>query len=315
MKRVTIGIVLTIVTISNISAQQWITSGINIYNSNMGNVGIGTSSPLYTMDIFNSTDGSGTALNISANGMHIRPGIRQMALRPDADNIAFNMCEGYIGNISTNLTRAGTIGTFGTIALNPAPSVLHYMYFGAESNTAYNNNTFRLYPNKTAYFEGNVGIGTITPGVKLDVNGTTYSRKIFVGIPDANTAAHMSSSNLLAVNGAAIFTKATVQLVSNWPDYVFSQTYKLSPLDSLKRFIQLNKHLPEIPSTSEVAKNGIDLGNTQALLLKKIEQLTLYVIDLNEEIERKNKKIQELESLNLRVSMIEKEIEKIKESD
>ena len=93
----------------------------------------------------------------------------------------------------------------------------------------------------------------------------------------------------LAVNGSAIFTKATVKPSAAWPDYVFSPEYKLTPLDSLEEFIQLNKHLPEVPSADEVQKDGVDLGDNQALLLKKIEELTLIVIE-------QNKQIQELKS-------------------
>jgi hypothetical protein len=95
-------------------------------------------------------------------------------------------------------------------------------------------------------------------------------------------------TNALAVNGTAIFTKAKVAVYGSatWPDYVFAPTYKLTSLDSLEQFIQLNKHLPEVPTASEVEKDGIDLGDNQALLLKKIEELTLIVIEQNKRIEK-----------------------------
>ena len=88
----------------------------------------------------------------------------------------------------------------------------------------------------------------------------------------------------LAVNGSAIFTKAVVKLNSAWPDYVFTPDYKMSKLDSLESFINCNGHLPEIPTAEDVRKNGIDLGENQAILLKKIEELTLIVIQQNKEI-------------------------------
>lgn len=137
--------------------------------------------------------------------------------------------------------------------------------------------------------DGNVGIGTTTPGAKLDINGTTYSRKVFIGTPDASTIANIGG-NLLAVNGTAVFVKAKVALYgSEWPDYVFSPAYSIYPLDSLERFINLNGHLPEIPTASDVEKNGIDLGDNQVLLLKKIEELTLIVIEQNKRIEKLEK--------------------------
>jgi hypothetical protein len=155
-----------------------------------------------------------------------------------------------------------------------------------------------IYTNKlgNVTVNGSVGIGTTTPAANLDVNGTTYSRKLFVGAPDANTISNMGANNLLAVNGTAVFVKAKVALYgSAWPDYVFAPTYQMPTLDSLEKFIKINRHLPEIPTAENVKNDGIDLGNNQALLLKKIEELTLIVIEQNKTIKEQNKRIQKLE--------------------
>jgi len=69
-----------------------------------------------------------------------------------------------------------------------------------------------------------------------------------------------------------------------WVDYVFKKDYKLMPLSELNAFIRENNHLPEIPTSDEVRENGIELGEMNALLLKKIEELTLYVIELKTEM-------------------------------
>jgi len=98
--------------------------------------------------------------------------------------------------------------------------------------------------------EGKVGIGTATPSELLSVNGNIRTKKVIV-----------------------------TQI--GWPDYVFKTGYKLPSLGWLENFISKNKHLPGIPSEKEVEVNGVDLGETQALLLKKIEELTLYVIQQN----------------------------------
>ncbi|SDW58047.1 hypothetical protein SAMN05444410_1048 [Hydrobacter penzbergensis] len=111
----------------------------------------------------------------------------------------------------------------------------------------------------TLVSSGNLGIGTINPSEKLSVNGNIRTQKLIV-----------------------------TQL--GWSDYVFDKDYKLRSLQDLEAFIKENKHLPEVPSTKEVSEKGISVGDNQALLLKKIEELTLYVIELKKEINKiKNK--------------------------
>ncbi len=68
-----------------------------------------------------------------------------------------------------------------------------------------------------------------------------------------------------------------------WADYVFHDDYQLRSLEALDKYIQQYKHLPEVPTTKEVNENGLDVADTQALLLKKIEELTLYMIELKKE--------------------------------
>ncbi len=133
----------------------------------------------------------------------------------------------------------------------------------------------------TILSNGNVGIGTVTPAEKLDVAGNIYTNgKVLIGTSGLATGTH-----LLAVNGSAIFTKAVVRLTGVWPDYVFKPSYNLPSLNEVEIFLQKHNHLPDVPSAAEVEKNGIDLGDNQAILLKKIEELTLYMIELNKKVE------------------------------
>lgn len=102
---------------------------------------------------------------------------------------------------------------------------------------------------------GNVGIGTTAPGTnKLAVEGTIAARRVKV-------------------------TQATT-----WPDYVFEENYPLLSLQKTEAFIRENKHLPEVPSAKEVTENGQDLGDMNAILLKKVEELTLHLISMQKEI-------------------------------
>jgi hypothetical protein len=73
--------------------------------------------------------------------------------------------------------------------------------------------------------------------------------------------------------------------VANWPDYVFADDYKLTPLNELKSFIDTHQHLPDIPKAEDVQKNGFEVGEMNKMLLRKVEELTLYMIDQQEQID------------------------------
>lgn len=77
--------------------------------------------------------------------------------------------------------------------------------------------------------------------------------------------------------------KVAIENTADWSDYVFDPNYQLMPLNELKTFINQNCHLPNVPSANEVVNNGIDLAKMDAVLLEKIEELYLYVIELKEE--------------------------------
>lgn len=87
------------------------------------------------------------------------------------------------------------------------------------------------------------------------------------------------------VDGVIFCEELQVKLSENWPDYVFSQDYNLMPLEELAQHIQKEKHLPGIPSADEIANAGIAVGEMQRKMLEKIEELTLYMIELKGEID------------------------------
>jgi len=89
----------------------------------------------------------------------------------------------------------------------------------------------------------------------------------------------------LKVNGNKVWAHEVEVNLTDWSDEVFDKNYKLMPLHQLESYIETNKHLPDIPTEEEVLKNGIKLGEMNALLLKKVEELTLYVIELKKEVE------------------------------
>jgi hypothetical protein len=105
---------------------------------------------------------------------------------------------------------------------------------------------------------GNIGIGTTNPTYKLAVNGTIRTKEVIVE--------------------------------TGWADYVFEKDYKLPSLKEVEQYIKNNKHLPEIPSAQEIQKNGLSVGEIQTKMMQKIEELTLYVIELQKQIDELKKK-------------------------
>lgn len=113
---------------------------------------------------------------------------------------------------------------------------------------------------------GNVGVGTMYPKAKLAVNGDIFAKRVKV-----------------------------TQNAADWPDYVFHPDYKLPSLDSTAAFINVNRHLPGIPSAQQIAEKGQDLGEMNRLLLQKIEELTLHMIKAQAENEALKARVEQLE--------------------
>ncbi|WP_184550890.1 hypothetical protein [Mucilaginibacter sp. FT3.2] len=128
------------------------------------------------------------------------------------------------------------------------------------------------------------------------VAGPTYASvmdgQLALNVTDINKAAGYT----LAVGGSAIAESVTVKLQSGWPDFVFRDDYRLPALADVKAFIDQNHHLPEIPSEAAVAKDGLNLGEMNKLLLKKVEELTLYLIESNKRQAEQDERIRALEA-------------------
>jgi len=162
---------------------------------------------------------------------------------------------------------------------------------------------------------GNMGIGTTAPGAQLhttgtvrfagltgdntqtrvlvsDVNGNLYYRDASSLAGNGTAGADLASGKAvlpsLAVNGMVTARRMRLSQ-AGWPDYVFSQNYRLPPLNEIEAYIRKYGHLPGIPSAAEVEKGGLDIGDHQAALLKKIEELTLYNIAQGKELENQHK--------------------------
>lgn len=161
-----------------------------------------------------------------------------------------------------------------------------------------NNDVFRICPMRVSgtkiapaeYPTGNV------PGLSVNAEGRVSincdANDPFV----SSTSGNMLKSNyLLAVNGLIVAQEIIVNN-SEWADFVFKKDYRLRSLNEVEQFIKDNGHLPDVPSEKEVQRTGVDLGKTDAMLLQKIEELTLYMIQLKKENDALKQKVEQLSS-------------------
>jgi hypothetical protein len=127
---------------------------------------------------------------------------------------------------------------------------------------------------------------TTTPLVYGEFNNSLFAINGRQGIGTVN----VPDSIALKVNGT-IMAKKVIITLDNFPDYVFEKDYPLMSLPDLKSFIEKNKHLPGIPSEKEAVANGIDVAGVNTKLLEKVEELTLYVIQLEEKMAEMNERL------------------------
>ncbi|TAE32013.1 MAG: hypothetical protein EAZ91_06045 [Cytophagales bacterium] len=143
----------------------------------------------------------------------------------------------------------------------------------------------------------NVGIGTDSPQFPLDVRGIINVRgaggKLKFSALQNNRLRNGYTDQFLTVNehGETELARYRLQIdhPNQWADRVFAPTYRLTPLSEVERFIRHHKHLPGVPSAEMVAQEGVDLVQMNALLLQKIEELTLHVIRLEKEVNTHNR--------------------------
>jgi Phage T4 tail fibre len=215
---------------------------------------------------YNSNGGNAAHLRFYANGtaerMRIDAATGNVGIGTSSPGVKLTV-QG-LGGVNTDLSVNGRISTgdgsnFGGIwVAGPAGN----MFMGQVSTTSmgwFNNGAWRMITDNN----GNVGIGTTTPDAKLTVKGLVHAQEVKIDL-----------------NGAVA------------PDYVFDKAYVLPSLESVKAYIDTNKHLPEVPSAKEMEEKGMNVSEMNLLLLKKVEELTLYVIELKKENEIQNQRLE-----------------------
>lgn len=136
--------------------------------------------------------------------------------------------------------------------------------------------------------------GTLGAGAGIDW-GVPKLKILRNGEVKIGSSSNSASGYLLSVEGKVRATEILVNTLP-WPDYVFSQDYRMMTLFDLEAYIDKEGHLPNMPKGEIVEKEGIELGVLSAKLLEKIEELTIYIIELNKKIEKQNGEIESLRS-------------------
>jgi len=160
------------------------------------------------------------------------------------------------------------------------------------ANDAFNEPTSgKLYFDEDITFAGLCGIG-------FEMDGATNRLHLVGGCPSLDTLMsvtrggsfmfgtdQIASGYIMSVGGNIMCEELRVELEADWPDYVFTDEYELMSLTQLESFIQVNNHLPNIPSADEIKDSGLEVGDMQKRMMEKIEELTLYIIQQQKEID------------------------------
>ncbi|MEP1097376.1 MAG: hypothetical protein ABJG78_19825 [Cyclobacteriaceae bacterium] len=272
-----------------------------------GNVGIGTSSPQGTLHVTRGVGSWGTAVfagtdrnshfNYSSEeNTYIRGG-------KASSHVFINDNGGNVGIGTTNpesrlSINSGGANGFSSGTLPPGTTIYGSTQDGYGTALTFKPGigdqgvsaigSFRVsnYSTDLRFYTNNTnGQNSFSERMRIDQNGN-----IGIGTP--------TPLSKLSVNGHIRATEVKVLADISVPDYVFEPDYDLRTLEETKEYITENKHLPEIPSAAEIEENGIDLGDMNMRLLKKIEELTLHQIELLERLKKAEKKISKLENEN-----------------
>ena len=255
---------LTCVRFSTASAQT------NVFPST-GNVGVGTISPAFSLDVNGSTRSArymflGTSGNSNLADAHYCIYQEAGAWVTPFPKLVINY---HTGIKLSSYSMYGGIKFYTGYNGTATPTGLAFSVGDGDNNVRVSNSLF---------VTANVGIGTSSPGsYKLAVEGMIGARKVKV-------------------------TQAA------WADFVFKPDYQLPSLAEVEQYVKTHGHLQDIPNEKEVVSEGLDLGEMNKKLLQKIEELTLYLIDQGKQLKEQEKQMRVLESKN---SELEKRMNQI----
>ncbi len=203
---------------------------------------------------------SGATDNVGVTGYKI---FKDGALEATLGNVNTYQVTGLVASTAYNFTAAALDAAGNESVVSNAVSITTNSSGGGSSG---GGSSVWSEASSVASYAGDVGVGTST-------------------VPNGYK---------MAIDGKLITEEVKVQLSGNWPDYVFAKDYDLPSLEEIQKHIKEKGHLPNIPSAKEVEENGIQLGEMNRLLLEKIEELTLYLLELKKENQNQQKEIEQL---------------------
>jgi hypothetical protein len=248
-------VVLALVLLGSVSYAQWSGGTGNQYLMTSGNVGIGITAPVADVSVYDPTGVAAILLDCGTTG-NTTKGQYTMQANGGLD-------------FYRNVLRKNALGQYEMLQTlqSSAPGV------GAMAFLYVNTTTKK--------FEMRSGIAD----VEFQNTGTYSFGMGGLAVP---------AGAKMAIGGKVVCKEIEVTL-TGLPDFVFSSDYKLRSLYDVENFINSNKHLPDVPSAREVTEKGLNLGNMNATLLQKVEELTLYMIQLQKENDALKTRVSNLE--------------------